>query len=97
MPTLKIWDSTANEWVRVCGVSITAPQLEFLSHVSVDADTGLPLWDGGPWPGGGAVPVDPVTYVAPDYVVSGYVQYDRWAVDPVTYMMPDYVVSGYVS
>jgi len=41
--------------------------------------------------------VDPVTYVAPDYVVSGYVQYDRWAVDPVTYMMPDYVVSGYVS
>ena len=73
MPTLKIWDSTANEWVRVCGVSITAPQLEFLSHVSVDADTGLPLWDGGPWPGGGSTPTDPVTYMMPDYVVSGYV------------------------
>jgi hypothetical protein len=56
MPTLKVWDSTASEWIRVCGTIITAPQLEFLSHVSVDPDTGLPLWDSGPWPGSGSAP-----------------------------------------
>ena len=27
----------------------------FLAHCSVDAATGLPLWDGGPWPGSGGV------------------------------------------
>lgn len=73
MPTLKVWDNTTSTWIRVCGTIVTVPQLAFLSHVSVDPDTGLPLWDGGPWPGSGSPPTDPVTYMAPDYVVAGYV------------------------
>lgn len=53
---------------------LTSTITAFLAHVSLAPDTGLPLWDGGPWPGSGSAPVDPVTYIAPDYVVSGYVQ-----------------------
>lgn len=44
----------------------------FLSHCSIDSTTGLPLWDGGPWPGSGGV--TPTTdYMAADYVAADYV------------------------
>lgn len=44
----------------------------FLSHCSIDTETGLPLWDGGPWPGsGGATPT--TDYMAADYVAADYV------------------------
>lgn len=44
----------------------------FLSHCSIDPATGLPLWDGGPWPGSGGV-VATTGYMAADYVAADYV------------------------
>lgn len=44
----------------------------FLAHCSVDPETGLPLWDGGPWPGSGGV-VPTTDYMAADYVAADYV------------------------
>ena len=44
----------------------------FLAHCSIDPSSGLPLWDGGPWPGSGGV--TPTTdYMAADYVAADYV------------------------
>lgn len=44
----------------------------FLSHCSIDPATGLPLWDGDPWPGSGGV--TPTTdYMTADYVAVDYV------------------------
>lgn len=44
----------------------------FLAHCSVDAVTGLPLWDGGPWPGSGGV-IPTTGYMEADYVAADYV------------------------
>ena len=50
----------------------TALGAAFLAHCSIDAVTGLPLWDGGLWPGSGGV--TPTTdYMAADYVAADYV------------------------
>ena len=50
----------------------TALGAAFLAHCSIDSVTGLPLWDGGPWPGSGGV--TPTTdYMAADYVAADYV------------------------
>ena len=44
----------------------------FLAHCSIDPSTGLPLWDGGPWPGSGGVTPPVSGYVVAEYVVDGY-------------------------